>query len=265
MISTKIIKNIRIFIEFLRRDLYVYTRQLRDHVINYALIYPMLYIFCFAYLQTQIYFHGQTHIGAIVFAGTCLVPLMVMAFHITFDLLFDLEKNRHTNFQITVLNPHLLIIEQILFASFFTFVVMIPYFLLARVFAENCIDLNHVSWSSLYLILYCGSLCVSSYHKFAATLLTVQKIHMFWTRVNHILLVLGGFWIPLYTIRSFSPMLGFLLRFNPIVYLTEGLRQAIIGGSQFLPLYQCVGALLLLSIIFTSLACYSFKKRIDHI
>ena len=265
MISKKIMHNIYIFIEFLRRDLYVYTRQLRDHIINYALIYPVLYIFCFAYLQTQIYFHGQTNIGATVFAGTCLIPLVVMAFHLTFDLLFDLEKNRHIDFQMTVLAPHLIIIEQILFASLFTFFIMIPYFPLARIFAHSCINMNHVSWSSLYLILYCGSLCVASYHKLAATLLTVQKINMFWTRINHILLILGGFWIPLYTIRSFSPTLGLLLRLNPIVYLTEGLRQSIIGGSNFLPLSQCIAALLILSLIFTTLACHFFKKRVDHI
>ena len=265
MISEKTTRTLSIFMEFLRRDLYVYTRQMRDHIINYSLVYPLLYIFCFAYLQTQIYFHGQTYIGAIVFTGTCLIPMMAMTFHITFDLLFDLEKNRHTDFQIMVLNPHLIIIEQILFSSLFTFAVMIPYFLLARIFASSCINLEHVSWPSLYVILYCGSLCISAYHKLAATILTVKKINMFWTRVNHILLVLGGFWIPLYTIQSFSPLLGFLLRLNPIVYFTEGLRQSIVGGTQFLPLSQCIGALLVLTIIFTALACYFFKKRVDHL
>lgn len=265
MISKKTVQKTQVFIQFLRRDLCVYTRQLRDHIVNYALIFPALYIFGFAYLQTQIYFQGQSYVGAIVFSGTCIVPLVVMAFHLTFDLLFDLEKNRHIDFQLMVLKPRLIIIEQILFSSLFTFFIMIPFFPLARIFASSCIDLSNISWPSLYLILYCGSLCVSAYHKLAATLLTVEKISMFWTRVNHILLVLGGFWIPLSTIRSFSPTLGFMLRFNPIVYLTEGLRQSIVGGNDFLPLSQCVTALLVLSVIFTALACHCFKKRVDHI
>jgi len=265
MLSKKTIQTTSIFVQFLYRDLYVYTRQLRDHIINYSLIYPTLYIFCFAYLQTQIYFHGQSHIGAIVFSGTCLVPLLVMAFHITFDLLFDLEKNHHIDYQIMALKPQLIILEQILFASIFTFIVMVPFFPLARIFASSYIDLSNISWSSLYLMLYCGSLCVCAYHKLAATVLTVEKISMFWTRINHVLLVLGGFWIPLYTIRSFSPTLGLILRLNPIIYLTEGLRQSIVGGNDFLPISQCVAALLTLSVIFTALACHFFKKRVDHI
>lgn len=265
MLTKKTMQTSYIFIQFLRRDLYVYTRQLRDHVINYSLLYPILYIFCFAYLQTQIYFLGQSNIGAIVFSGTCLVPLVVMAFHLTFDLLFDLEKNHHIDFQLTVLQPHLIIIEQILFASFFTFIVMIPFFPLARIFASSYIDLNNISWSSLYLVLYCGSLCVCTYHKFAAILLTVERITTFSIRINHILLVLGGFWIPLYTVQSFSPMLGFLLRLNPIMYITEGVRQSIVGGKQFLSLSHCIIALLTFSIVFTALSCYFFKKRVDHI
>lgn len=165
----------------------------------------------------------------------------------------------------TVLKPQLIIIEQILFSSFFTFFIMIPFFPLARIFASSYIDLSNVSWPSLYLTLYCGSLCVSAYHKLAAVLLTVEKIGMFWTRINHVLLVLGGFWIPLYTMRAFSPTLGFVLRFNPVVYLTEGLRQSIVGGNDFLPLSQSITALLILTVIFTILACYFFKKRVDHL
>src|SRR5207237_8872310 len=158
-------------------------------------------------------------------------------------LLFDLEKNHHIDYQMMVLKPQLIIIEQILFSSIFTFIIMIPFFPLARIFASSYIDLSNISWSSLYLVIYCGSLCVCAYHKLAATLLTVEKISMFWTRINNVLLVLGGFWIPLYIIRSFSPTLGLVLRLNPIVYLTEGLRQSIVGGSEFLLISQCVAAL----------------------
>lgn len=254
-----------IFLQFLYRDFYVQKEKLLNHVINYSIIYPILYIFCFAYLQTEIYFHGQTQLGAIVFSGTCLVPLLVMTSTLCFDLLFDLEKNHHTDFQITVLDPRLLLIEQILFSSIFTFFIMVPYFPLARIFASSCIDLSNITWGSLFLILYLGSLCFSAYHKLAATIITVKKISMFWSRVNYILLVLGGFWIPLSTFKEFSPTLAFLIKLNPIVYFTEGLRQSIVGGSQFLPLIQCASALFILSILFTLLSFHFFKRRVDHI
>jgi hypothetical protein len=265
MTTQQFMRNTQIFIQFLRRDFYVQKQQLINLFINYSLIYPGLYIFCFAYLQTQIYFQGQTQIGATVFAGTCLVPLLVMTSHLSFDLLFDLEKNHHTDYQITALNPRLLLVEQILFSSFFTFLIMLPFFPLARIFADSFIDLSNIQWASLLCILYLGSLCFSAYHKLAATIITVKKISMFWTRVNYILLQLGGFWVPLNIISTFSPTLGFLVRLNPVLYLTEGLRQSIVGGSKFLPWAQCASALAMLSIIFTLLSFHFFKKRVDHL
>lgn len=265
MIIKNSLRTAHIFLQFLCRDFYVQKENLSNHVVNYSIIYPMLYIFCFAYLQPQIYFHGQTQLGAIVFSGTCLVPLLVMTSTLCFDLLFDLEKNHHTDYQITILDPRLLLIEQILFSSLFTFFIMVPFFPLARIFASSYIDLSNIAWGSLFLILYLGSLCFSAYHKLAATIITVKKIGMFWSRVNYILLVLGGFWIPLSVFKQFSPVLGFLIRLNPIVYFTEGLRQSIIGGSQFLPFTQCTSALFVLSIIFTLLSFHFFKKRVDHL
>lgn len=259
------INNLHIFFQLFYRDTYVHLQQIPSHLMNYAVIYPAMYIFAFAFLQTQLYFKGDTRTGAIVFAGTCLVPLLVMAFHITFDLLFDLEKNRHIDFQMMVLDPRLILVQQILFSSVLTFFIVTPFFPLTYIFASSFIDLSNIHWPSLFLILYLGSLCVSAYHKLAATLLTVKKISMFWSRVNHILLILGGFWIPLRIMREFSPTLGFLLRFNPIVYLTEGLRQSIVGGSEFLSIMQCGIALLLLSIIFTLISFYTFKRRVDHL
>lgn len=265
MLTKKFMRNAHLFLQFMYRDFYLQKQLLINHIVNYSLIYPILYIFCFAYLQTQIYFHGQTQIGTMVFSGTCIVPLLVMTFHITFDLLFDLEKNHHTDYQITAIDPRLLLTEQILFSSFFTFFIMTPFFLLAKVFASSFIDLSNIHWPSLFLILYLAALCFSAYHKLAATVLTVKKISIFWTRVNYVLMILGGFWIPLHVMREFSPILGFLIRFNPFVYVTEGLRQSIIGGSRFLPLYQCASALFVLSVIFTLLSFHFFKKRVDHI
>jgi len=265
MVTSKQLLTARIFLQFLYRDIYVHSQHFFTHFVNYSLLYPTMYMFCFAYLQTKIYFHGDTRIGAIVFAGTCLVPLLVMTFQISFDLLFDLEKNRHVDYQMMVLSPRLILIEQILFSSIFTLLIMTPFFPLARIFVSSYINLSNVSWPSLFLILYLGALCFSAYHKLAATILNVSKISMFWTRINYVLLILGGFWIPLHITQKFSPLLGLLLRLNPMIYFSEGLRQSIVGGSEFLSIAHCVVALLILSIIFTVLSWYFFKKRVDHL
>src|SRR5690606_30026121 len=141
-----------VFFHFLYRDFYVHSKHFTDHLVNYGLIYPVLFTFCFAIMQTAIYFHGQELLGATIFAGTCLTPLLVMTFHLSFELLFDLEQNQYTNYQITLLNPSLLIIEQIIFCSLFTFFVLIPYYPIGCLLSYPFINLQYISWPSVFLM-----------------------------------------------------------------------------------------------------------------
>lgn len=259
------LRSLKIFLQFLYRDFYIQRAHITTHLINYSFLYPILYTFSFAFMQTEIYFHGQQRLGAVVFAGTCLVPILVMTFHLSFELLFDLGQNRHTDYQITILNPRLLICEQILFCSLFTFCIVIPYFPIGYVLAYSLIDLQNISWPCTFLILYLGCLCAASYNKLAVMFLRINTISTLWTRINNPLQAFGGFFIPSYVIQAYSPTLGFITRLNPLMYLTEGTRQALVGGPDFLPIWQCAFALILMSIAFTALTCYFFKKRVDHI
>jgi ABC-2 type transport system permease protein len=125
--------------------------------------------------------------------------------------------------------------------------------------------MHHVAWPSLFLMLYLGCLCCAAYNKLAVMFLRIKTLSSFWVRFNQPLQAFGGFWIPSHIIHTFSPALGYLVRLNPLMYLTEGIRQALIGGPDFLPIWQCASALLFMSIFFSALACYFFKNRVDHI
>ena len=259
-------QTIHVFLQFLWRDIYVNVKKLKPQFINYALLFPALFGISFAYLQGNVFFGpGNAHLSTIFFAGTCIAPIIILAFQFTFDLLFDLEGNRAIDYQITILNPRLILLERVLFASFFVFFVSIPYFPMAKLMLGATIDTSNTSWLSLFFILYLGALCCSAYHQFAACVLRQNQITMFWVRVNHILIAFGGLWIPLHVMHTYSPVLGYLARLNPIIYLSEGIKQAIVGGKEFLPLAHCAIALCVFSVIFIVLSWHFFKKRVDHI
>ena len=78
-------------------------------------------------------------------------------------------------------------------------------------------------------------------------------------------MTLGGFWAPLYIVQQSSTLLGYIVYLNPIIYLTEGLRRALLGDSAFLPVGVCVFALFGFSVLFTLLTFHFFKKKTDHI
>ncbi|MGB8367036.1 MAG: hypothetical protein WCD44_01640 [Candidatus Babeliales bacterium] len=261
-----IIPSLKIFCYFLWRDIYIYRKKLLDNIINYSLLYPLIYAVSFVYLQSSIYFtDNSTFMGTLIFAGTIMLPIMVLTYEITFALLFDLEQDRFIDYQIILLSPRLVLLERIVFATLFSFFLTIPYFPVSKLLLGSRLDLSTISWPALLAILLFGSFCFASYQLLAACILKSNQLRTFWSRVNGLFITFGGFWIPLETMAQYSTILGICVQGNPALYLTEGVRQAILQRPIFFPLSYCVFILCIMSVFCILCSWYFFKKRTDHI
>lgn len=256
-----------IFLRFLQRDAYNACKKLRDIAINWGLLVPAMYACINGYLQPLI-FSGSLNVelNTVMFVGSILLGLQVLSYKASVFILFDLLGDRFIDYQMTLLNPRLVIIERITFATLYTFVLSLPYYPLAKLLLGNNLDTHATSWSAVVLMLAASSLMVSAYHVFiCCTLRSPTSLRRLWVRCNGPLFLLGGFWVPWHTVYAAAPWLAYLSLANPFMYVTEGLRRAILGSPTFFPVTTCVIVLLMLSLIFTLLALYHFKKRVDHI
>lgn len=81
--------------------------------------------------------------------------------------------------------------------------------------------------------------------------------------------VLGPMWTfgcLLFTwkrIHSFSPKISYLFFLSPVTYCVEGMRQALLGGSQFLSLQLCAGMLSIFCFVLIWLLSSSVYARLD--
>lgn len=258
--------NVYVFLQCMRRDWYVYSKQLWTYFVNYIIIYPLKLGIFFAYLQKNIYFSTQdAQQGTVLFIGSLIIPLLVVAFTVTVDLLFDIEGDRFISFQMNNLNPRLILLERILFAGAFTFILVVPLFPIVAFFAQSHLVTDHTSWIKFICIVAASSICCASYNVLAMCLLSVKRMRIFWSRVNAPLMNLAGMWAPLFAIKQFSPLLGVIAYANPLLYMIEGMRRASLSSDQFLPFWLCMLILCLFSCVFMVLACYFFKKRMDHV
>lgn len=260
-------KTVRVFSQFFLRDLYVHTRQSHNLIINYCVLYPMMHSFIFGYVLPTLYF--GTHAAATatsMFAGTMVVNLVVLASIVNIELLFDLENTRYIDYQMTILSPRLILTQRIFFTSLFTFAILAPFFPIAKLLLGSSFVTTKTSWPSLMFVLYLSALCASAYTQLYACIVpSSRKLRSFWMRINFSLIAFAGFLVPWYVIKQFSPFFGKLLVFNPLLYITEGMRQAILGSPDYLPLWISCSMLLLWSIVLTLLSWYFFKRRVDHI
>lgn len=259
--------SFRTFCYFLWRDFYVYLKNARGFAINNILLYPFIQGLTFLYLQPSILFGGHDlALNTMMFIGNILLLMMVLTYKMTITLLFDLDQDRFIDYQISIMRPYLVLLERIIFTSIFTWVLLMPTFPIVKMYFPTYFDTSATSWWRVMLMLYCGSLFCAAYHTFIACALSSPRdIRRLWIRYNQALFLLGGFSIPWHIINQTSPLLGYITQLNPMMYITEGLRQAFLNDARFFPYWYCVGALLIASSAMTMLAWRTFKKRVDHV
>lgn len=259
--------TIKTFFQFLARDYYRYKKDIKVYLINFSIIRPALYSISLAYIQVNVLFgSGQKELCTIFFIGNAMLIILILTFQLAFRLLFDLEYNKFVNYQITIIHPRLLLLQRIVFSTLFTFFVLLPFFPISKLILQSYLVTTNASWTKMFIVLFFGSLCLSCYNTLCSCIIkSSNNIASLWMRLNFPMMMLGGMWAPLSVVKSVAPWLTYLLYINPITYLTEGLRRAILGGDQFLPVTTCISALLALSILFTLLSFHFFKKRLDHI
>lgn len=258
----------RIAWQFTKRDFFIYTRRIHTWLINYAILKPILYSLYIAYVQARVFFgaSGDPIRGTTIFAGEMLFVIFPLTYQLIIPLLYDFEGERFIDYQIIMLKPQWIIIQKILFTSLFTFAMALPFFPISKLLLGTNIATDNTQWLSLCLFLYICCLATSAYHMLAACALkNAQSTRMLWARISLPLIFLGGMSVPLYIIKLYSPFLTVMSYANPIIYISEGLRRALLGSDLYLDISLCTGVLMVYTILFTVLSCYFFKKRTDHL
>lgn len=261
------IRTAAIFLQLLWRDFYVFRKRIGRYAINYCLIFPILNIATFGYIQPGVYFGpGHSKLSIILLLGIFTLSITSLCFTIISPFLFDVEADRYIDYQLMILPGRLLALEMILFPACVASLISLPFFPLARILLPTYFASVHPTWSALLLVLFCICLCCSAYIMAAMCVIkNSHSIRLFWLRCNWPLLALGGFWIPWATLKEFYAPLAYLCLLNPFTYITEGMRSALIGSDQFIPYQICIIALLLFFCIFTITAFYFFKRKMDHV
>lgn len=260
-------QSLAVFWQFLKRDFYTCRPQLITEFINCTLVFPLLYILVFGYLQGSIVFSAESGEKSTLFViGSILLILVILSSRQAIPLMFDMEGNRFIAYQMSVLNPPLVIIEYIVFSTLRNFILIIPFVPIAKLILGTSFHTQNSSYLQLFILLFLSCLLTSAYHFFVVcSVKNSRLIGRIWARYNDPLFMFGGLWVPWYVMNNFSPLLGYITYANPFIYVTEGLRYAILQKNEFFHFSTCVMALLLFSFLFTCGCIRLLKKHMDHI
>lgn len=130
---------------------------------------------------------------------------------------------------------------------------------------------NHVNFTSLHLpkFIFFLLLLNTFYGAFslllASSVSSMQTIGSLWMRFIYPLWFFGCFqfsWSALYAI---SPALAYINLLNPMTYVMEGVRNAILGPQGSLPFWICATMLILATALFAIVGIRRMKKQLDFV
>jgi ABC-type polysaccharide/polyol phosphate export permease len=86
-----------------------------------------------------------------------------------------------------------------------------------------------------------------------------------WARRLSPLFLLGCAYFSWKQLAGFNYSIALLVLLNPLTYVHEGLRTAFLGGSEFLPLYFCMPAVIIFCAVLILLLARAVKHRLDPV
>ena len=260
------IYNFRAVLQMLRRDSVAYVKRFRYQIVNAIVIYPVTFTTTGVVIQSNTFFDaGNVLYATNLFAAAVALPLFVLCVSVMSELLFDLDKNRFINYQMTILPAPMLLAQRLIVGTLLCFFCISFFYPISSLIAYPYIDMSQISWLYIYTILFFGSFCFCSYGLLAATYFTPRSLRVFWVRINRPLMILGGFWVPSVLFVQWWEPMKYLLIINPLYYFSEGTRRGILNLADCMPYSLSVAGLLILGILFFVGALIQFKRRVDYV
>lgn len=246
-------------------DLIIFRQMFVDKFIDLS-IWVVLTTLVTAYIMP--YFglatdFGIFQLGAIIAAA----GLFEMGNSNVVDLVSDFEGDRVISYNFTLAIPSWL---ALLSKSAYYFIIytilallMIP---LGKLCLWNQFDLSAIDYPKLVLAIFAINLFYASFALWIAHRVpNMAKMGQVWMRFIFPMWFLGGFQFSWFSSYNTIPSFAIVNLINPMIYITEAVRVALLGQDGFINFWLCLLVILFFSVISLYFGITNLKKRLDFI
>lgn len=139
--------------------------------------------------------------------------------------------------------------------------ILIP---LGKLILWNSFPLSHVNWLYFVIIFVIGNVFYSALTLCVASIVpSMALMENVWMRWIFPLWFLGGFQFSWFNLHALAPTFAYLSLLNPVVYVMEGTRAALIGQVGNLPFWFCIVMLAIGSFLCAYIGIKRLMKRLD--
>lgn len=239
-------------------------RNLGHKVINLS-IRTICYVFVNAYLLTD--FGVTEKFGVITLGAVLAITGIFEGYNSIAMLVRDLESEKITYYYATLPLPSWLVFFRIMISNALLYMVLsISIFPLGKLLLWNTLELGSVNWFHLVITLFTANFFYGALVLFAASWAKgLSALDNAWSRLIFPLWFLGGFNFSWYSLYKTSPSLAMLDLMNPVIYITESYRSSLLGPEGWLPFWNCIGMIVLLTFVTAWIGIKRLTKQCDFI
>jgi hypothetical protein len=202
-----------------------------------------------------------------VYIGTITQLIFSTSFAVAFRHVYDIEKVRFFRYQMSLPLPKTLLFAEYIFSFMLEiFSILIPVFCLGTLLLGTSFPLDQMrvlpSIGMFVLMVFFYALL---FIYFAFSLNYFWFLDNVWVRRIGPMFLLGCTFFTWKQANGFSPFFAKLFLVCPVTYVHEGMRAALLGQSNYLPLWICVTVILSCCAALIFLLQRAIKRRLDPI
>lgn len=254
--------SLSIFFQLLKRDLAAFRHEYFSKLMDTFAVF-LVNVVVFAYfmpLEGLSKNYGSFFaVGAIASYGLIEIVGKVAVF------IADLDGNRAiTQILIMPIRSPLIFAYIAIFWALTSGLLAIFLFPFAKLILFNKFGLEEVSYFKFIIMFITANMFFGF---FALWLSSVTKgldaINGLWARYINPMWMFGAFFYSWHSVYALNPVIAYVSLINPMVYVMEGMRAAVLGQEGYLPFWMCLAALWGFIVVCFTIAVPRLKKRLD--
>jgi len=262
--TTKNVSYFYVIKELIKTDLKIFRKVAIQKWID-MFIWITCMTMVFSYIMPS--FGLTKTYGPFMIASMCSTAGLFQAFSYVAELVADFDGDRIINYYFTLPIPSWTIFIRLIIYYTISFMLLgILVLPVGKLILWNTLSLAGVNYGKYLIIILLANIFYAILGLLTTSFVySLIRIDSVWMRVIYPLWFLGCFQFSWSSLHQVSPVFAYIDLLNPITYISEGTRAAILGQQGALNFWVCVVALIGFIGLGGWYAISRLKKRLDFV
>lgn len=258
------VSSFSIFYDLFKTRLVIMSQELLDSVIN-IYIWIIATLFVMGYLMQS--FGLVSSYGNFQFAASVATIGLFEVYGNVVKNIMDFEGDSVISYYLTLpTKPWIVLLSMVASYAFFGIFLSFAVLPVGALLLFKTFTIMQVAWFKLIGIIIMANIFFACFTlAVAAYVNSMVRVRNVWSRFIFPMWYLGGFQFKWESLLGISSALAYSILCNPVIYIMEGTRAAMLGQEGCISWWLCMGATAIFSILCWIYAYYKMKRFLDFV